>query len=352
MPASSDAGAGNLLMFARDPGNANQIVALGELVCGQIGSAERAELLPGAAKLVEELSSHRTEVNILFAAEGPAVGILDRAGFAAAPDMSFGTDSDIPALLTDRNVTTVGTGLSDRDDRTPQALWHAAKFSCTRSVAIADDNTLAHPDAAGDLAERFTDSTGHRVLPDLVCVVDNESKAALRAIDVPGSRIRILGNLHLRRFRRLAKSVDAQAIAAVRRAWGVSADQRAVMFASEPLSQMHAFGKKRDYDELHALEDACARINRASLLPGILDGHETVVVVRPHPRDATGKFSSYLDRENPRVVVLNSGSSVEAILAADVVAGITSMLLVEAAALNKPSISMIDFDPEAAARGA
>ena len=51
-------------------------------------------------------------------------------------------------------------------------------------------------------------------------------------------------------------------------------------------------------------------------------------------------------------MVSNSGSSVEAILAADVVAGITSMLLVEAAALNKPSISMIDFDPEAAARGA
>ena len=54
----------------------------------------------------------------------------------------------------------------------------------------------------------------------------------------------------------------------------------------------------------------------------------------------------------PRTIISRVGSSAEAILAADAVVGITSMLLVEAAALDRPSVSLIDFDPQAAARGA
>jgi hypothetical protein len=77
-----------------------------------------------------------------------------------------------------------------------------------------------------------------------------------------------------------------------------------------------------------------------------------IVVVRPHPRDEIAKFKPYLSDDAPRTIISRVGSSAEAILAADAVVGITSMLLVEAAALDRPSVSLIDFDPQAAARGA
>jgi len=344
--------AGKLLLFARDPGNANQIVALHELLTEVIAGNSPGQLAPGATRLAIDLANGRTADDILIGALDAAAGVLREAGLTADTELVFKENDDLVDLFTGRDIDAIVTGLSDRDDRTPQALWQTAAKYQKRSIAIADDNTLALRHAANDLADRFTDASGARVRPDVIGVVDNESCRALVNIGIPKDAIVILGNLHLRRFRRLARSIDLDSVEAVRREWGANQSDRVILFASEPITQMLTFGKMRSYNELMALDELFERIATGNFLPEIFSKEETLVIVRPHPRDNPCKYDRFLRRKEQRAIVSWAGSSAEAVLAADTVVGISSMLLVEAATLDIPSISMIDFDPQAAARGA
>ncbi|HCP00459.1 MAG: hypothetical protein CL573_01860, partial [Alphaproteobacteria bacterium] len=246
---------------------------------------------------------------------------------------------------------TVVTGLSDRDDRTPQALWRAAALCGANSIALADDTTIALDHAKEDLIERFRNCDGGEILPGLLCVIDDKSQEAIATSGIPDQTVRVIGNLHLRRFRHLAQIIDRNRIEAVRREWCTNEENRVVLYASEPITQMYQHGKRRDHDELLLLSELIERVrtNRLEDTPPC-DGN-TIIVVRPHPRDEIAKFRPYLSDDAPRTIVSRAGSSAEAILAADTVVGITSMLLVEAAALGRPSISLIGFDPHAAALG-
>jgi hypothetical protein len=158
--------------------------------------------------------------------------------------------------------------------------------------------------------------------------------------------------MHLQRFRRLAQEIGEHEITTLRRKWGATEESKVVLYASEPITQMRKHGKTRNHDELSLLGELIDRVQNNRLTDNIICDANTIVVIRPHPRDESTKFEPYLFDQGPRTIVSRAGSSAEAVLAADTVVGITSMLLVEAAALGRPSFSLIDFDPHAAARGA
>ena len=67
------------------------------------------------------------------------------------------------------------------------------------------------------------------------------------------------------------------------------------------------------------------------------DPASCLLVLRPHPRESDAKYASLLDGCRVRHVESRAGESIVAILAADVIAGMTSMFLTEAEALDKLS---------------
>lgn len=341
---------GRLLFFARDPGSANQIIALLKLVESHASGARIDNLTDDAVGLVDELSTAFRDAPPLLMARDIAFGILRAADLEPVAWRAPPTDMATLELLRANDVTMVITGFSDRDDHTPQALWRAAANCGARSMAIADDNTLGLRYAAADLYQRFTDANGHRIHPDRVCVVDGPSRQALEVVGIPGDAILTTGNLHLRRFRETARAIDPSAVSAVRRQWRANENDCVILFASEPISQMRPFGKERAHDEISALEELLSRVRAGQVSPRLSCGRTTLVVVRPHPRDDVRKFDTFVGQADPRLIVSRAGSSAEAILAADATVGIASMLLVEAAALDRPSFSLIDFDPQAAAQ--
>lgn len=343
---------GNLLLFARDPGNANQIVALDELLRAQMAGRDIDAPTAGAARLVAELAGGRTPDQILVLGSGAGAQVLAAAGIEVMTGLVDAAHRDSVEMLRKHRVDTVVTGLSDRDDRTPQALWRAAAACGAKSIALADDTTIALEYAKGDLMERFRDCSGREIFPGLLCVVDGKSRDAIVAAGIPDQVAQVIGNLHLRRFRHLAQAIDPNRVEAVRREWSATEENTVVLFASEPITQMHQYGKRRDHDELRLLSELIERVRTNRLEDAVACDGNTIVVVRPHPRDEIAKFKPYLSDDAPRTIISRVGSSAEAILAADAVVGITSMLLVEAAALDRPSVSLIDFDPQAAARGA
>ena len=341
---------GNLVFFARDPGNANQLVALHELVHAQMAGHDSGTLSAGAARLVAELAGGRTPDQIMVFGSDVGAQVLSAAGIEVMTDPADALLQEPVELFRERRVGTVVTGLSDRDDRTPQALWRAAAVCGAKCVALADDTTIATKHAKKDLMERFRDRDGREIFPDLLCVVDKKSRDAIVAAGIPEQTVRVIGNLHLRRFCQLAHSIDRHRIEAVRREWNATDESTIVLYASEPITQMQKHGKQRDHDELRLLSELIDRVRTNRLEDAVPCDGNTIVVVRPHPRDEVAKFKPYLSDDAPRTIISRVGSSAEAILAADAVVGITSMLLVEAAALDRPSVSLIDFDPQAAAR--
>jgi hypothetical protein len=342
---------GNLVFFARDPGNANQLVALHELIQAQMAGHDSGTLSAGAARLVAELAGGHTPDQIVVFGSGVGAQVLSAAGIEIMTDPADALLQDPMKLLRERRMDTVVTGLSDRDDRTPQAMWRAAMLCGAKSVALADDTTIASKHAKQDLIERFRGCDGREIFPDLLCVVDEKSRNAVVAAGVPEQKVQVIGNLHLRRFCRLAQSIDRHRIEAVRREWNATKESTIVLYASEPITQMQEHGKRRNHDELRLLSELIDRVRTNRLEDAVPCDGNIIVVVRPHPRDEVAKFKPYLSVDSPRTIISRAGSSAEAILAADAVVGITSMLLVEAAALNRPSISLVDFDPQAAARG-
>jgi hypothetical protein len=337
-----------LLLFARDPGSANQILALYELLIDQI-SGTRPDLDSPVVSLVWRLAIERSISDIRVAASGVALGLLGDAGIAVHDWDSIRDIDAITTKLADEQVAEVVTGLSDRDDQTPQKLWLAAKALGVRTTALLDDTTVAHPMARADLDQRFCLTNGERVLPNVIAAIDDQSRNALIAAGVPADTITVIGHIHIHRFQRIAADMPDDKVRALREAWGAQDSDHVVLFASEPLREMAAEGKQRDIDELAILMELLGRIRVGDFITTNRGPDSTIVVVRPHPREDDAKFSTLPNDTKPRTLVSRDGSSAQAILAADTIVGISSMMLVEAASIGRPAHSMIDFDPAAAA---
>lgn len=237
----------------------------------------------------------------------------------------------ILALISHRSVKLLITGTSDIDEDADRALWCAA-----RKQGIPSHVFIDHPD---NLKMRFQDADGSLVLPDHVYVIDEGTKDALRKIGLSQSRIGVCGPMHLERMRRVEKPSSA-AIAELRARWGVNDSDRIILFPSACGREMAVLGRPSPHDELAALDRLIADVAAGRPIGGWTFAPETtVLVVRPHPRDTEGKYDGYLRTNAPRVVVSADGPPAAAILAADVVAGLDSLLNL-AETLGRPAISL------------
>tara|TARA_B100000029_G_scaffold407532_1_gene408496 strand:- start:4017 stop:5069 length:1053 start_codon:yes stop_codon:yes gene_type:complete len=346
--AVEESGPSSLMLFARDPGSANQILALKDLLEDEIKQKQQS-LNPPMATLLKRLTKNLSISQIKFAASGPALSQLRGEGLSPENWNCVNSPERARASLSRHQVRRLITGLSDRDDHTPQLLWAAASYYGANTLALLDDTTVTHPAAVSDLNERFRLPNGSMILPDTLGVINSGSRESLIKIGIPPSNIIVLGHLHLKRFKRLAATISPEKIAKLRHYWGVGPNANVILFASEPLSEMAEFGKSRDKNELSCLRELIRRVESRDPIVVEPSKNPTVIVVRPHPREYLEKFSGMKSDQLPRVIISREGTSAEAILAADSVFGITSMLLVEAASLGRRAQSLIDFNPNSAA---
>jgi hypothetical protein len=335
---------GALILFARDPGSANQVLALAELLQSPDSASG-----PDAACLAQLRNAHPPG-DVVFAATGVGYNLLHNTGQAVADWTTDIADRGLSAALRRHRADTVVTGFSDRDDRSPQKLWRAARAVGARSIAMIDDTAITLDEVRADLVERFCDDDGSLTWPDQTWTIDAASRDAVVAAGAAATTVHVVGHLHLARFRMLAADVTKQQISALRETWSARPEEQVVLFASQPLTEMAAYGKRRSYNELSALDTLVAQIVSGGKLAGLqAAAHETLIVVRPHPRDDDRKFAGRQRDAAPRLRISKAGTSIECVLAADVIAGLNSMLLVEAASVGRPTFSLIDFDPYSAA---
>lgn len=323
---------GPVLIFSRDIGGTNQMVALREyLVCG--GDAATGGL-PAFDDMLRTIGMPIPVRDLTVIAKDYALecwrnhGVsvddwrnLVRGESHAACAAVQVLDLVAPALLL--------TATTDVDDRTDVVLWQEAGRRGIPTAAFVDHRI--------NLNARFFDLEGGVSYPDRIFVIDDSVRAKLVQEGAPADRVAVTGDLHLRRLasKGFASEVVREA-QDLRRHWGLRPQDAAVLFVSECLREMRALGSNgAPYDEIDSLSDLLDHLRHGGTLGAAAPGPVTVVV-RPHPKDTAGKFDAFRGDGDVRVIVDGSGAAEVAICAADVIVGMDSTMLDEAKVMGRP----------------
>jgi hypothetical protein len=195
-------------------------------------------------------------------------------------------------------------------------------------------------DTWGNYSQRFSDGEGRiAFLPDRIAVIDERAYQEMVEEGFSPGRLVITGqpafdDLHPRdqiprgRNRRMLFGK-----------YPVERDELLVLFASQPFSQIYGTDPSSPrypgFDEgkvirllIRALDSLSAERNR-----------DISLIIRPHPREDSAVYRE-LKGERITVRVTGEGDSRDWILESDLVAGMNSILLVEACYLGVPVISL------------
>jgi len=250
---------------------------------------------------------------------GNALAVFDAVGL---PVLAFPEDPEpreIEELLVSTNAAVVLTGTSLRAELDGR-FWAAARAAGIPSVALLDHWK--------NYAERFTIVAPFDVLPTLVAVMDDVAERELVALGCPGDRIRVTGQP---RFDALPGAVTPQLRARARQTLGIGPSRRVAAFASEP--------RGIPYDD-------GLGFTQADAVSAFLDGVEAVApdmlaIVKLHPLEEVEPVRAAASgRARPEARILRAYPTRELAAAADVFCGMTSIVLLDAALLGVPTVSI------------
>ena len=282
----------------------------------------------GAAAAVIPVARHLAAAGdeVLTIAFQEAVASFERA---RVPLLAFPDDCDADAVAVNLarlapDALLTGTSMyPDRDG----LWWHAARQASIPTLAVLDHWST--------LAERFSAREPFDCVPDAVSTVDESSAAQLRALGFPGSA-RAGGHPHFDHLIGRGRALDR---AAARRVLAIPAEQLVMVFVSEPLARQYGTSLNYRPDELFPYTEE-------EVLGAVGDAFDEVastglVVVKLHPLEDAGAYAGMaLEADPDRVRVLRSCPPDVLIGAADVVVGMTSSLLIEAALMGAPTMSV------------
>jgi hypothetical protein len=212
----------------------------------------------------------------------------------------------------------------------------AARHLSIPSLAILDFWSNYRP--------RFENNEGELdFLPDRIAVMDEHARNEMIKGGFPPSTIAVTGQPAFDDLRDWAARKGTSARKRLRTELGISDEEKLVLFASQPIAELYGESPQSDgflgftqHSVLQTLFSALQTMSRE-------DSGKFVVWLRPHPREELSAYSDHVsDWNSPemRVFVSSEGTPLESAVAADVVTGMNSVLLVEAALMHLPVISL------------
>lgn len=222
-------------------------------------------------------------------------------------------------------------------DRTAVRLMAACRRLGVPTLALLDHwkNLDRFQDRNGD---------GFRHAPDILGVMDRATGRVLEHLGLEKDRIRVVGHPYLEEIYRARKRLLAgDWVVSLRRRIGVPREAMLVLCCSEML---HVHGPdvscthrcKPLFQNVASGGSALDAVRLAAEQASEWSGRPVVVALRPHPFER--RLSAVTSE--PRIPLLDDRicSDMEAVAAADVVAGLTAMPLIQAYVLGKPVISL------------
>ncbi len=208
-------------------------------------------------------------------------------------------------------------------------------ITCARDLSIPSLSVL---DFWTNYRLRFSNPNGELAfLPDRIAVMDDLARAEMIAAGFPSGCLVVTGQPALDSLEAHRAAFTSARRDTLRQQFDVTGADWLLLYASQPPNFT-------DNDEsipapwldrqrtVGALLSALAELARAY-------GKSATLLVRPHPRE-NGEIYRSLTNDKVRIIVSNKGDSRDLALAADVVAGMNTMFLVEAAYLGRPTLSI------------
>ena len=276
-----------IVFMARDPGPA-------------------AALAPVARRLIDD---GRIGVSVLGRQKATAAFEAERLAVVAAPE---GGGAAAALAREDAALLVTGTSSEVANDA---AYWQAARDAGIPSVALLD-HWRNYP-------ERFSVESPFDVTPDVIAVMDDAARTGMEQAGCPADRIRVTGQPYFDPGARKGVVVDR---AQARRELGVDEDRPLVVFVSEP-KIAYPGSSDSGYTEFDAF----------AVLQEAVEGMDVQLLVKLHPYDDPDEFLARVDGR-PRAI--SAYSPWRLVAAADAVVGMTSILLLQAAVMGRPSISL------------
>ncbi|MBY0353729.1 hypothetical protein K2W90_05175 [Candidatus Babeliales bacterium] len=306
-----------ILLFAHDPGGANTIIPLIDLL--------------------------KKKYEIVLFGKNMALKRYQEFGYSGkniAAVISDFTQQAVTDFLSEEMPDVVVTGTS-ATDKTEKYLWRSCEKLTIPSCAILDqwmNYGVRFSAYSIDQIEAYLGHKTHAYVPSKICVMDDYAREQTLAEGIAGSRVIVTGQPYFDLVQERKKTLSHDHIVALRKSLYGEVDIL-ITFASEPLSLVY-----KDTDYLGYTEQI--------ILQQILDvltvlaqctQKKIVLVIRPHPKEDLLYYHNLVVLPNTpflRVVVDNAVPGAQAMLMSDVVCGMSSMFLLEAALLNIPILSV------------
>lgn len=297
-----------ILLYADDPGAANYLAPLPSAL-GVSGMSSRFVIDPA-------LATYAADRNMVCVARPP--------------------DTEPEELLSGIRLLVVGT--SENPACFGHRLTDAARRLGTPSLGVVDMEVNA--------ARRFRGSSEDPLhhAPDFLAVTDKGSREAFAGLGFPADRIAVCGHPHYDRVRLRRADFQAQDREALRRSLFPDAPPgRPIwLFLAEGVDQLNPSVSFRNDDyTLHGRGDTDFRA--AVVLEEILDaaaalGPRPWIVLRLHPKNRLEEFDVCRVEVD---AISSSGDPLPMVWAADLVIGLTTMLLLEAYLLGRPTLAVL-----------
>ena len=250
------------------------------------------------------------------------------------------TETSIREWLAKKAPSLIVTGTS-ADDFTEKYIWAGAAKLGIPTIAVLDSwcnyGIRFSSRRVGDMESVHKEDLIY--YPDWIVAMDSYAREKLIADGVDEKRIVVLGQPWLDSIPKAFQDVDTPQIAAYRKKIRAG-ERKIILYASDNISEAYP----SDGEPYWGYDEKTIFLNLMEAIQGCnYSSEEYVLVVRPHPKEAVGKWEALIEsaKYNVPVVLDQNSKGTIAIRAADLVIGTMTMFLVEAAIAETPILSAV-----------
>lgn len=305
-----------LLLFARDPGGTNTIIAMEKKL--------------------------RDKYNVILFGKDVALDKFKQVNLDARNIQEYVKKisyNNIVDFLKKLNPEIILTGTSI-DDMTENYIWKAAEKLNIPAYAILDqwlNYGIRFSEYGINDLDKYECNKIQPYLPKKICVMDEYAKKEIEREGIPGDRIVVTGQPYFEWFKHWVEEVEDDELLRVKRMFGYE-NEKVIIFASEPICKTYG----RNAGAWGYTEETIFRVFQESIdYVTRLTRKRVSVIIRPHPKEDmenwqkrtwdTEYITYYIDKEIENRL---------AIRMADLVVGMTSMFLIESALCGKKFLSI------------
>jgi hypothetical protein len=299
-----------ILILSSDPGGSNAVVPV----------IQQLRITP-----------HIKEVRVL--AYRHAVEIMQRNGIPFYTILEDITESGIDDMLRRIQPSVIITGTSFNTIDIERKVIRAGRNLGIPSIVILD--------SWSNYSARFTDDrTKEKILPDKIAIMDDVAFEDMVAEGFPKEILVVTGQPS---FDTLAEEKiqfgSDEKKDTVRKTFGIHKEELFIIFLSQPLSALYGEDSSNPfflgYSEKKVISSFVSSLEKIANTY-----HKAIVLlIRPHPREKHTDYE-FIKSDYIRIVITAKGNPREQMMSSDLVAGMSTILLVEACYLGCIVISL------------